>query len=265
MRKQRLYCVGKICKPYKYWKKLFPDLVSRTVFADRIDKKGMSVIEALTWKKGPPVVPDEKYGYLTVLRLTDPYIDPKSSEKIPQCICLCDCGVTITARVKDLKSKNTSSCGCKRGNVTHQLSKHRLYSIWVTMNYRCNNINSNGYQEYGAKGVYVCPEWHSDNVKGLSNFIRDMNPTYKQGCELDKDIRAIPGKPKCYSKDTCCWVTPEINKRASNIIKLTKVQVKEIKHRLSTGLELQKDIAKDYGVTPNAISAIHNKTRWKDI
>ena len=144
------------------------------------------------------------------------------------------------------------------------LSMHPLANVWYSLNDRCNNPSSSCYKNYGGEGVYVCEEWHENNSDGLQNFINDMEANYAEGYQLDKDIRAIPGKPKCYSKDTCCWVTHTENIQAASRTKLTKKQVKEIKQRLATG-ETQKNIAKDFNLNQSTISYINKNKTWKNI
>ena len=146
----------------------------------------------------------------------------------------------------------------------HGLRNHPLYKIWVGINRRCNNPNFKYYKNYGAKGITVCPEWHIDNPNGCRNFIDDMYLSYKEGYQLDKDIKAAPGQPKCYSKDTCCWVRCVKNNRHRASTKLTEKDVKEIKRRLNLN-HSQTDIAKDYGVSQGHIANIKLGNTWKDI
>lgn len=42
---------------------------------------------------------------------------------------------------------------------THQMSGTRLYSIWKSMQTRCNNPNSESFKNYGARGIAICDEW----------------------------------------------------------------------------------------------------------
>lgn len=45
----------------------------------------------------------------------------------------------------------------------------RLYWVWAAMIQRCHNPRNKCYPRYGAKGITVCPEWHSFDA-----FFRDM-------------------------------------------------------------------------------------------
>lgn len=201
-----------------------------------------------------------QYNYLTILDLIKA---PGKAKVLVKCVC----GKEKILLLNSLKRGNTKSCGCKKylPIISHNLSKHPLYRRWKSMNARCNNPNDKSYKNYGAKGVTVCQEWHQDNPKGLQNFIRDMYPTYVEGYELDKDKLAIAGQPKVYSKLSCCWLPITTNNRYRSISKLSVEKVKEIRKRLSTGLEKQGDIAEDYGVSEAIISRINTSKAWKDI
>ena len=106
-----------------------------------------------------------KYGRLTVVEF-DRLQNHKTYWK-----CVCDCGLTVIATGNNLRSGNTSSCGCLRRETTSQRgianAKHgeshsnrtRLYSIWCGMRQRCENPNRTAYKLYGGKGVSVCDEW----------------------------------------------------------------------------------------------------------
>lgn len=106
-----------------------------------------------------------KYGRLTVVEF-DRLQNHKTYWK-----CACDCGLTVIATGNNLRSGNTSSCGCLRRETTRQRgisnTKHgeshahrtRLYSIWNGMRQRCENPNRAAYKLYGGKGVSVCDEW----------------------------------------------------------------------------------------------------------
>ena len=47
--------------------------------------------------------------------------------------------------------------------------KSRLYTVWANMKQRCFNPKSNGYANYGGRGITVCPMWAKRN--GYNEFI----------------------------------------------------------------------------------------------
>lgn len=81
-------------------------------------------------------------------------------------LCQCDCGKTFVTLGSSLRNGHTKSCGClqrttasKKG--THHLSKTPLFKTWFAMIQRCENPNNKAYQDYGARGIRVCDEWHN--------------------------------------------------------------------------------------------------------
>lgn len=48
------------------------------------------------------------------------------------------------------------------------------YDLWQRIHTRCYNPNTEYWEHYGGRGIYVEWEWHRDNPDGLSNFIRDI-------------------------------------------------------------------------------------------
>lgn len=261
----KLYTIGSQSRTLKQWREILGELPKDKIIYDRV-WKGMSFIEAITYVRPQTVYIGEQYGQLEVIG--NPYTSKKGTNRY--CKVKCSCGIIKEVRTNNLKRGVTKSCGClhreviKQVNKTHGLSYHPLYSTWKAMNDRCNKPTADSYSNYGGKGVYVCDEWHIDNPEGLTNFIRDMYPTWKEGYQLDKDIKATPGETKCYSKSTCVWVTPAENVRAASITKLTVDQVKEIKRRSALG-HSQPDIAKDFKVSQQTISAIATAKNWSNI
>lgn len=84
--------------------------------------------------------------------------------------CLCDCGNVFYTGTGTLRYGTTQSCGCAHhDNVvlntpakTHGGYKDRLYRVWRGMIDRCYYPSHNRYQDYGGRGIYICPEWRYD-------------------------------------------------------------------------------------------------------
>ncbi len=96
--------------------------------------------------------------------------------------------------------------GFKIGNKNaekHSLSHTRLHRIWHSMYCRCNYKSTNGYKNYGGRGITVCNEWI-----GIEGFVRFYNWAiengYKDGLTLDRIN--LNGN---YEPSNCKWSTPK--------------------------------------------------------
>ena len=137
--------------------------------------------------------------------------------------CQCDCGNVKTITAGDLKSGRVVSCGCyaktllddlHNNNIIHGLSNKRIYAIWKSMIQRCENPNTESYNDYGGRGIIVCKEWH--DVKNFANWAYangyDENAEFGE-CTIDRiDVNGD------YEPSNCRWAdmkTQNQNKRNS--------------------------------------------------
>ncbi len=127
----------------------------------------------------------QRFGRLTIVSFWG-----QSANKMSYWNCICDCGNISIAQGAALKNGNTTSCGCyhkeriSENFKTHGMCDHPLYSVWDSMNARCNDPNAANYQWYGGfvdpeKGipqpVKVCWQWNRDNPEGCKNFCHYMD------------------------------------------------------------------------------------------
>lgn len=188
----------------------------------------------------------DQYGRLTVVKL----VKNRGDRRMWECVCIC--GKTSIASTGDLRSGNTTSCGCynrektaESNRTTHPSRKHGqkgsgAYKSWQAMLQRCEYKASVNYPHYGGRGITVCERWHDFIL-----FFQDMG-IRPRGMQLDRinnDQGYFPGNVR--------WVTPRQNsnnKRSTRLItvgtetrslsewsRTTGVKVSTISERLSRG------------------------------
>jgi hypothetical protein len=142
----------------------------------------------------------EKHNNLTLIELLpqDTSTDVKEKRR-SKGLFQCECGEVIQQFIKQVRSGNTTSCGCQRGvsSIKHGLSGSREYKIWRGMKERCNSPKSMYYKYYGGRGITYTEVWGT-----FTCFWEDMKHSYEPHLELDR-INVDKG----YSKENCKWST----------------------------------------------------------
>ncbi|HET8689370.1 MAG TPA: AP2 domain-containing protein [Methanosarcina sp.] len=132
-----------------------------------------------------------------------------SKRKATFSIFKCKCGNTFEAKVENVKSGNTTSCGCSRTKYKH--SNKKVLVAWRSMMFRCYNNKSKSYDLYGGRGIKVCSKWHD-----FSNFNNDMGSNFVDGLSLDR----IDNDGN-YEPSNCRWATKEVQARNTRVLKKT--------------------------------------------
>lgn len=132
----------------------------------------------------------QKFGRLTVI---EPAPRPNTvNNKHKYWKCRCDCQKEVVVDGVDLRSGNTTSCGCARKGRVHKgrVHKHgmsgtRLYNIHHGMKQRCYDLNSDSYKNYGARGIKICDEFLGEN--GFKYFAEwALKNGYSDSLTLDR-------------------------------------------------------------------------------
>lgn len=137
------------------------------------------------------------YGRLTVVS----YV----SRKPTKWSCRCSCGNTSVATTINLRSGNTTSCGCvhrERCSVasrTHGQTGSTEYRTWSHMIARCYNPRDTDFKDYGARGITVCDEWHYS----FEAFYRDMGPKPSPRHSIER----VDNNSGYFAKN-CIWGSP---------------------------------------------------------
>lgn len=105
------------------------------------------------------------------------------------------------------------------------------YRTWISMLTRCHNPKSDGYADYGAKGIAVCERWRT-----FEHFLSDMGER-RPGTTIDRiDNR------KGYEPGNCRWATPsdqENNKRHNVVIEYNGIRRTVAEWAAATGIGYQ--------------------------
>lgn len=153
---------------------------------------------------------NQKFDRLLVVS----YAGRRDRDGLATWLCRCDCGNEVVVVGKQLRRKQTRSCGClqieisKAVNRKHGMRGTRIYRIWSGMLDRTTNPNSKDSDRYSDRGIKVCERWLK-----FENFFEDMGLPPSDSHSLErKDNNGN------YELANCCWATAEeqANNRSNN-------------------------------------------------
>jgi len=121
----------------------------------------------------------------------------------------CECGIVKEYYIYNILSHHTRSCGCledklfKERSITHGMSKHPIYKLWVDIKKRCFNEKSEAYKNYGGRGIVMCDEWKNDF---MIFYDWAINNGYVKGLEIDRENNDLG-----YCASNCRFVDRIVN------------------------------------------------------
>ena len=123
--------------------------------------------------------------------------------------CKCTCGNISIVRGLDLRSGNTSSCGCLKSEMTTlRLKKHgmtgtKIHDLWCNIKQRCLSESNSHYEGWGGRGITICQEWQND-FQAFYDYVSQLPHFGEKGYSLDRinnDGNYEPGNVR--------WATPK--------------------------------------------------------
>lgn len=106
-------------------------------------------------------------------------------------------------------------------HITHGLTKHPLFGIWMEMKKRCYNKNYKQFYDYGGRGIKICDEWLND-FQTFYNFC--LKNGWKYGLQIDRK-----DNDKNYTPDNCRFVTHADNVRNARKTKFWVINKRKYK------------------------------------
>lgn len=150
----------------------------------------------------------EVYGRLTVIADLGTQLVPSGKYRKHLLQVKCVCGVVQVTTTNQLLRGIKTSCGCLHKeqlilrNTRHGMFKTRTWRIWNGVVARTTIPSASGYDNYGARGITVDPQWLV-----FENFLRDMGEA-PPGMEIDRRHN-----DSGYCKKNCRWVVRLVNAR----------------------------------------------------
>ena len=127
--------------------------------------------------------------------------------------CLCDCGNIVQAKTKEIRNRDTKSCGCLGPDRHREIfTKHgkcgsREYSIYCLILNRCNNPNNKKFHNYGGRGI----KCHFGSFQEFYAEVGNAPSTKHSIDRIDNE--------KGYERGNLRWALPKEQARNTRVVK----------------------------------------------
>lgn len=180
-------------------------------------------------------------------------------------LCRCSCGTEVEVLASNLRSGNSTSCGClfrerraveNARRAAEGYKHHPLRNLHGGMKRRCLDPAHKDYPRYGALGVRVYAPW-LQLARFVQDIEREIGPRPSQRHSLD---RIDPTGN--YEPGNVRWADPltqRLNRRSGPVTYLSDAQAAEIQHRWANRRRTsvtQTQLAAEYRISQRQVSRI---------
>lgn len=121
----------------------------------------------------------------------------------------CNCGSSEPFIVQEayLRRKDNPRIDCGCGRKTNKTLFNSEYRIWLMMLRRTTDPTHVSYEDYGGRGIKVCPEW-SDWDTGFTAFLAHIGPRPSPIHTVERVNNDQGYQPTYDGKVQVVWATP---------------------------------------------------------
>jgi hypothetical protein len=200
----------------------------------------------------------QKFGILTIQHEAEPRQGRRHFA------CVCDCGTEVTVSLSNLRTGNSTSCGClfrqgreevNRRRFEEGYRNHPLRSLHNGVVRRCTDPKHKDYPRYGGAGIRLWGPWRS-----RGRFIPDVEQEIGPRPSLHHSIDRIDPRGD-YAPGNIRWATPleqKHNQRTAWRF-ISRDEAEAIRQRYAVGGISQQQVAVEFSTTQKEVSRVVNR------